>query len=180
MRRHFTTAFCPDCRSKDDTIARLSAQITRDSWNPTLKMYRASGLHAAIERLPNTTTYTVVICDINDMHGINGATGSWDQTDVYLANGMAVRAGEIAGQLHQKGDEFCFILDDQARDHETDPYGFVGRITCQLASQPIPITATFATMNGVTAAQVMRTIEKLSCEVLSLKAQRDERVRVTI
>jgi hypothetical protein len=138
----------------------------------------AAALAGAGEPLPDTTTYTVVVCDIDGMGLINKATGSWDTTDLYLAGGLAVRYGEIAGQLHQKGDEFCFVLDDQARERETDPDGFVGRITLQLAGQPIPISATFAIESGVRAAQVPSAVARLSDEVLSLKAQRDGRVKV--
>lgn len=177
---HSSTDLITALRSE---ITMLQATIARINWNPTLRMYRASGLTAAIEALPSTTTYTVVVCDINDMHGLNNATGSWDQTDAYLATGLAVRYGEIAGQLHQKGDEYGFVLDDHTRDHtrdladdhDTDPDGFVGRIALQLASQPIPMSATFATESGVSASDVWSAVERLSREVLSMKKERDAR-----
>jgi GGDEF domain-containing protein len=183
MHTHPTTT-CPDCRAKDETIRMLR-------WNPTLNMLRAAGFDEAIRRLPDTTTYTVVLCDVDRMKAINDATGNHVQTDRYLAAGFAVRRGEIAGQLHDKGDEFGFILDEQSRDTETDAHAFVARIARQLAGQPLiqseryalaaaqgvhvseaRLSATFATRSGLTAAQVPGVIEVLSKEVLELKGAR--------
>ena len=176
---------CPDCQAKDETIRMLR-------WNPTLNMLRAAGFDEAIRRLPDTTTYTVVICDIDRLHAINSATGSYDQTDRYLAAGFAVRHGEFAGQLHDKCDEIGFVINEQARDTETDPDAFVARIARQLAGQPLTISeryalaaaqrchvsearlsATFATQSGLTAAQVPGVIEVLSKEVLDMKNARN-------
>jgi len=178
-------------------IAETRATIARLQWNTTLNMYRAAGLEEAIRTLDSTTTYTVVLCDVDRMKAINGATGNHVQTDRYLADGFAMRYGEIAGQLHEKGDEFCFVIDDQARDVETDPNAFVARVTQQLAGQPLTISeryalaaahgvpvsqarlsATFATQSNVSAADVPAAIEALSCQVLAMKSQRDQKVRV--
>lgn len=184
---HSTTT-CPDCQSKDETIRRLR-------WNATLNLLRAAGLDAAIATLSTDTTYTVVLCDIDRLKTINSATGNHLQTDRYLRAGLAVRYGEIAGQLHDKGDEIAFILDNQTRDGETRPEAFIARISRQLAGQPLTISeryvlaaaqrchvsqaklsATFATCASVQAGDVWRVIEALSCEVLALKAERDNRI----
>jgi GGDEF domain-containing protein len=179
---------CPDCRDKDETIRMLR-------WNPTLNMLRAAGLDEAIRRLPDTTTYTVVLCDVDRMKAINAATGNHVQTDRYLAAGFAVRQGEIAGQLHDKGDEFGFVIDEQSaakgRRRHNSAGAFVARIARQLAGQSLTISeryalaaaqgchvsearlsATFATRSGLTAAQVPGVIEVLSKEVLELKGAR--------
>lgn len=175
-----------------DLIAELRATIARLQYNESLGMLTAAGLAEAIRTLPNDTTYTVVFADIDRLKILNSVTRNHLQTNRYLAAGLAVRYGEIAGQL--LGDEFVFILDDQARDTETDPDAFVARIARQLAGQPLTISeryalaaaqkchvsearlsATFATMSNVSAAQVEGAIERLSCQVLAMKARRDGR-----
>lgn len=168
-----------------DLIADLHAEIratraliARLSWDTGFAMLNGAGLIEAIRTLPNTTTYTVVFADIDNMKRVNSLTGSHCQTDRYLAAGLAVRYGEIAGRIH--GDEIVFLLDDQARDRETESRAFVARIARQLAGQPLPLSATFATQIGVSAGQVPSIIERLSCEVLLLKAARDENVRVAV
>lgn len=174
--------------------AELRATIQTLRWNPVLKMYRAAGLDEAIRTLPTDATYTVVLCDIDRLKTINAVTGNHMQTDRYLRAGLKVRAGEIAGQLHDQGDEIAFILHDHSQGKTTNPAAFVARIARQLAGQPLTIgercalaaaqhvpidaarlSATFATLNGVAADGVPAAIEALSCQVLALKAQRDGR-----
>lgn len=178
---------CPSCA---DLIARLS-------FNESLGMLTPAGLAEAIRTLRPDTTYTVVFADIDKLKVLNQVTQNHLQTNRYLRAGLAVRYGEIAGQL--LGDEIIFILDDQARDDETNPDAFVARIARQLAGQPLlqseryalaaaqhchvrdaKLSATFAAHSGATAAQVPSVIERLSCEVLTLKAQRDERIEVRL
>lgn len=190
MNTAYSTTSCPDCQAKDATILRLR-------WNPALNLLRAAGLDDAIATLSTDTTYTIILADIDRLKTINSATGNHVQTDRYLRAGLAVRYGEIAGQLHDCGDEICFVLDDQARDTETDPNAFVARISRQLAGQPLTISeryllaaaqgvhvseaklsATFAAQSGVHAGDVWSAVEALSCEVLSLKAQHDQKVSV--
>jgi len=187
MNVQHPTTTCPNCQTKDATIRRLS-------WNSALDMYRAPGLEDAIATLPDTTTYTVIVCDIDRMKAINTATGNHMQTDRYLAAGLKVRQGEIAGQLHDKGDEFCFILDEQSRHEDADPDAFVARIGRQLAGQPLTISeryrlaaaqgchvsqarlsATFAVRSGVAADGIREAIEQCSSDVLLMKAERDAR-----
>lgn len=182
MNTHYST----------DLIVGMQALIRRLSYNDSLKMLTPAGLNEAIRTLPNTTTYTVVVCDIDRLKNINEATGNHFRTNRYLAAGLRVRYGELAGQLF--GDEFGFFLDDQARDTETNPDAFVARIARQLAGQPLTISeryalaaaqrcpvaqarlsATFATMSGVAADGVPAAIEALSCQVLAMKAKRDGR-----
>lgn len=172
-------------------IIMLRATIDKLRWNPALNLLRAAGLDDAIATLSTDTTYTIILADIDRLKIINSATGNHLQTDRYLRAGLAVRHGEIAGQLHDCGDEICFVLDDQARDTETDPDAFVARISRQLAGQPLTISeryllaaaqgchvseaklsATFATMPGVRAHDVWSAIEALSREVLAKKAAR--------
>ena len=181
---HSTTA-CPECQAKNEKIRRLS-------WNSTLDMYRAPGLDDAIAALPTNTHYTLVLCDIDRMKAINSATGSYDQTDRYLAAGLKVRNGEIAGQIHDKGDEFLFILDEQSRDEPPDAHAFIARIGRQLAGQPLTISeryalaaaqcvhvsqarlsATFSTPMSVAQHEILEAIETLSREVLLAKKRRD-------
>jgi GGDEF domain-containing protein len=200
MHIHSTTT-CPDCQAKDEKIRRLS-------WSPALQMYRAAGLEDAIANLDPTKTYMVALCDIDRMKAINSATNNHVQTDRYLAAGLAVREGEIAGQMHDKGDEFVFIVDEHSLEHSApaDPErrhinsaeSFVDRIARQLAGQPLlqseryalaaaqhchvsdaKLSATFATETGVSAGQVYAAIERLSSGVLKLKAERDSRVKVS-
>lgn len=187
MHTHSTTT-CQDCQAKDDLIRRLS-------WNEGLGMLTSAGLHQAIGALPSDTTYTVVFADIDRLKTLNTATGNHLRTNRYLRAGLAVRDGEIAGQL--LGDEIVFILDEHSRDEDAHPDAFVARIARQLAGQPLTISeryalasaqgcsldqarlsATFATQSGVSAGQVQRAIEALSCDVLRLKAERDMTVRV--
>jgi GGDEF domain-containing protein len=168
--------------------------IAQLRYNATLRMLNASGTDEAIRTLRTDTTYTVALCDIDRLKLINAVTGNHLQTDRYLAAGLAVRAGEIAGQLHDRGDEFLFILDEQSRHEDADPDAFVARITRQLAGQPLTISeryalaaargchvadarlsATFAVQSGVSAGDVMTTIESLSQQVLAQKKERDAR-----
>lgn len=182
---HHPTTTCLNCQTKDEKIRRLS-------WNPLLQMYRAPGLEDAITSLPTNTTYSVIVCDIDKMKAINSATGNHFQTDRYLAAGLKVRDGEIAGQLHDKGDEFCFILNESSRHEDSNPDAFVARISRQLAGQPLTISeryylaaaqgchvsqarlsATFAVRGGVAADDILDAIEQCSSEVLLMKARRD-------
>lgn len=184
MQSHPTTT-CSDCQAKDEKIRKLS-------WNTTLDMYRAPGLEDTIANLSPATSYSVIVCDIDKMKAINSATGNHFQTDRYLAAGLAVRDGEIAGQLHDKGDEFVFILDETSRGVDADAHAFVARIARQLAGQPLSISeryvlaaaqgchvsqaklsATFAVQSSVAAHEVLEAIETLSSEVLLMKARRE-------
>lgn len=174
-------------------ITMLRATITSLRWNSTLNLLRAAGLDEAITTLPKAT-YIVVLCDIDRLKTINAVTGNHCQTDRYLRAGLAVRKGEIAGQLHDCGDEIAFILPSGSRGRATNPDAFVARIARQLAGQPLTISeryalaaaqgvpverarlsATFATQSGVAAADVPAAIEALSCQVLAMKAKRDGR-----
>jgi GGDEF domain-containing protein len=176
-------------------IALTRATIARLQYNESLGMLNAAGLAEAIRTLDPNTTYTVVFADIDRLKVLNNVTRNHLQTNRYLAAGLAVRYGEVAGQL--LGDEFVFILDDQARNTETSPDGFVARIARQLAGQPLTISeryalaaaqrchvsearlsATFATQSGVSARQVEGAIEALSCQVLAMKSERDQKVRM--
>jgi GGDEF domain-containing protein len=196
---------CPDCQAKDAENARLREKYRRATWEAELSMPNRAGLFDIIHDLPNTTTYTIVLCDIDRLKDINKVTGNHIQTNHYLRAGLAVRKGEIIGQLY--GDEFLAIIDEHSADHSapatperrhTDSAdAFVARIARQLAGQPLTISeryalagaqgcsldqarlsATFATQSGVSAGQVQRAIEALSCDVLRLKAERDMTVRV--
>jgi GGDEF domain-containing protein len=185
-----------------DTLYQNTLEIIRDQqaliqrlrWNPSLNMLNQAGLMEAIRTLP-AGRYTVVYCDIDRLKTLNSATGNHFQTNRYLADGLAVRVGELAGQLF--GDEFCFILNEASRGDAVQPDAFIARITRQLAGQPLlqseryalaaaqgchvseaTLTATFAAQSDVTPGQVLRVIEQLSRDVLSLKAERDAAVRV--
>lgn len=176
---------CPFCA---DLIHRLT-------YNESLGMLTPAGLAEAIRTLPTDTTYTVVFADIDRLKILNSVTGNHMQTNRYLRAGLAVRDGEIAGQL--LGDEMVFIIAEHSRNEEISPDAFVARIARQLAGQPLTISeryalaaaqqchvsqaklsATFAAHSGVTAGQVHSVIERLSCDVLAAKAARDERVKV--
>ncbi len=185
-------------QSTADLLDRIQAQqalIARLSWNPTLNMYRPAGFEMTVEALSCDTTYTVVLCDIDKMKAINEATGCHMQTDRYLAAGLQVRDGEIAGQVHDKGDEFAFVIAETSRGVESDANAFVARVARQLAGQPLTISeryalaaahgcsveqarlsATFSAMSSVRAGDVMDAIEWLSGDVLRLKAERDSEV----
>lgn len=197
---YHTTAYNVQPSTADllDQIRRQRDIIARLSYNPTLAMYRPAGLLEAIANLPADATYTVVLCDIDRMKAINSATGSHAQTDRYLAAGLRVRAGELAGQVHDKGDEFAFILTERSehgRREEYSPEAFVARIARQLAGQPLTsserhalaaaqgvpveqakLSATFSTISHVKAGDIEQAIEWLSNDVLALKAQRDSKV----
>lgn len=174
-------------------ITMLRAQNQALRWNSTLNLLRAAGLDEHIRTLPDAT-YTIVLADIDRLKTINAVTGNHCQTDRYLRAGLAVRKGEIAGQLHDCGDEIAFILPATTRNQATDPDAFVARIARQLAGQPLTISeryalaaaqgvpveraklsATFATQSGVAAGGVMAAIEQLSCQVLAMKKVRDGR-----
>lgn len=176
---------CPSCA---DLIARLS-------FNEGLGMLTPAGLAEAIRTLRSDTTYTVVFADVDKLKVLNSVTGNHMQTNRYLRAGLEVREGEIAGQL--LGDEFIFLIDEQSRGEQSNPDAFVARIARQLAGQALTISeryalaaaqgvhvsrarlsATFAAHSGVRAGQVHSIIERLSCDVLSQKAQRDERIKV--
>jgi GGDEF domain-containing protein len=177
-----------------DTILDQQVLIQRLRWNPTLDMLNQAGLMEEIRTLP-AGSYTVVYCDIDRLKTLNNVTGNHFQTNRYLASGLAVREGELAGQMF--GDEFVFIIDEHSRGEDAQPDAFVARIARQLAGQPLTVSeryalaaaqgvpveqarlsATFATASGVSAGQVIRTIEQLSRDVLQLKAERDASVRV--
>ena len=173
------------------TIEELHATIRRLRWNTELNMLNSAGLHEAIRQLP-AGHYTVIFADIDRLKTINSATGSHCKTNRYLRAGLAVRDGEIAGQLY--GDEIIFILNENSRAGETDAHAFVARITRQLASQPLTISerymlaaalgvhvshaklsATFATQSNVAAHEILSTVEQLSSDVLLMKSRRDTR-----
>ncbi len=173
------------------TIEELYATIRRLRWNDELGMLNSAGLHEAIRQLP-TGQYTVVFADIDRLKTLNSATGSHCKTNRYLAAGLAVRSGEIAGQLY--GDEIVFILDENSRDEQADPHAFVARIAHQLAGQTLTISeryalaaaqgchvsdaklsATFATQSSVAVHEIPEAIEALSSEVLLMKKERDAR-----
>lgn len=173
-------------------ITMLRDTITRLRRNESLDMLNSAGLSEAVRTLKRDTTYTVVFADIDRLRALNSATGNHVQADRYLRAGLAVRYGEIAGQM--AGDQIVFLLDDQARDKETDPDAFVARITRQLAGQPLlqseryllaavqgchvdqaRLSATFAAQSGVSAGDVWSAVERLSCEVLAMKKARDAR-----
>ena len=184
-------------RTTDEWIALLAEQqalIKRLSWHTTLNMLTSAGLHEAIRTLPEGR-YTIVFADIDRLRDINRVTGNHLRSNRYLAAGLKVRDGEIAGQL--LGDEFIFILAENGpsgrrrRGHSAN--AFVARIARQLAGQPLlqseryalaaahgchvsqaRLSATFSTMSGVRAHDVMQAIEWLSGDVLRLKAERDE------
>lgn len=187
MHTHPTTT-CPHCQT-------LVEKLRAAHWSPFLNMYNQSGLIDAITELDPAVTYTVVFADVDRLKAINNATGGHLATNRYLAAAMQVRAGELAAQF--LGDEFVFILDERSRNEESHADAFVARIARQLAGQPLlqseryalaaaqgchvsdaKLSATFATQSGVSAGQVLRAIEQLSRDVLTLKAQRDATVRV--
>lgn len=176
------SAHCPTCTAKDETIRRLR-------WNDELGMLNNAGLMDAIRGLPRGN-YAVVFADIDRLKTLNTATGSHFATNRYLADGLRVRQGEIAGQLF--GDEIVFILNEQSRGEDAQPAAFTRRIARQLAGQPLRsserwmlaaaqgcsfdqarLSATFASASGVQASAVLATIEQLSIDVLALKAARD-------
>lgn len=158
--------------------AELEQRIRALSWNGELGMLNRAGLMDAIERL-SEGAYTIVFCDIDRMKAINSATGSHVQTNRYLRAGLAVRAGEVVGQLY--GDEMVFILDG-----ESDAAAFIGRIGRQLAAQPLTqeerrvlilaggdgrLSATFASREA-RKADIPAAIEACSIDVLAQKAKR--------
>ena len=173
------------------TIDELEATIERLRWNDELNMLNSAGLREAIRQLPEGH-YTVIFADIDRLKIINSATGSHCKTNRYLAAGLAVRSGEIAGQLY--GDEILFILNEASRDEQPDAHAFVARIARQLAGQPLTISekyilaaaqgvhvsqaklsATFATQSTVAAHEILSAIETLSSDVLLMKSRRDTR-----
>jgi len=190
---------CTICAEKDATIAQLNEENAALRWEDELHMLNRAGLKHAIRTLNPDTTYTIVFADIDRLKVLNSATCNHIQTNRYLRAGLAVRAGEIAGQF--LGDEFLFLIDEHGpsgdRRYHDSASAFVARIARQLAGQPLTISeryalaaaqqchvseaklsATFATQSGVTAAQVLAAVEQLSCQVLAQKAERDLAVRV--
>lgn len=185
---------CPDCQAKDALIRQLQ-------WNEGLGMLNSAGLQQALQTLDPHATYTVVFADIDRLKTLNSATGNHMRTNRYLRAGLAVRDGEIAGQL--LGDEIVFIIGEHSapggRRKRDGADAFIARIARQLAGQPLTISeryalaaaqgchvsqaklsATFAAQSGVSAGQVPHVIEALSCQVLALKAERDARVQVSV
>lgn len=169
---------CTNCQAMVVENARLTTELDAARWNPLLNMYNLAGGLAAIAALP-PGLYAVVFADIDKLKALNGATGNHLQTNRYLAAGLKVRKGEIAFQF--LGDEFVFIL-HQAR-RRGDLRGFTGRITRQLARQPLteaeraelngaPLSATFAWQAGVPKVEILATIEQLSKSVLAQKKAR--------
>lgn len=177
------------------TIIDQQLLIAQLRWNDSLGMYNHAGLMHAIATLPSDTTYTVVFADIDRLKALNSATGNHLKTNRYLATGLQVRKGEIAGQF--AGDEFIFILAENSRNEDANPDAFVARIARQLAGQPLTISeryalaaahgcpvdqarlsATFSAMSGVKSADVAQAIEWLSSDVLTLKAERDSKVTI--
>src|SRR5207244_5192372 len=133
-----------------------------------------AGIREAILQLPEGH-YTVVFADIDRLKALNSATGSHCKTNRYLAACLAVRHGEIAGQLY--GDEIVYILDENSRYEDAHPDAFVARIARQLAGQPLTISeryvlaaaqgchvsearlsATFAVRSGVMAGAVLDAV----------------------
>ncbi len=168
-------------RTTEDLIRLIHEQeqrIAALTWNDDLAMLSQAGVRDAIAQL-DPDQYTVVFADVNRLKAINSATGSHVQTNRYLRDGFRVRRGELAGQY--LGDEFLFILPGDA-----DAAGFCSRITRQLASQPLSqaermaleafdglgarLSATFA---WEVTSDVWATVERLSRDVLALKARRD-------
>lgn len=169
---------CRTCQAMRDELARLHQEIARLEWDETVNMFNAAGGYRAIDALPDGE-YALVFCDIDYLKSINSATKNHIQTNVYLAGGLAVRVGEIAIRL--MGDEFLFILGN-TRGY-ADPMAFVGRLTDQLAAQPLTeeeraglpngvLSATFAWRKGVAKSGIRDAIGDLSRGVLTKKDQR--------
>lgn len=161
-------------------LAALREENQRLKWNEPLNMLNSAGLHEAIRQL-KPALYTIVFADVNRLKHINSCTGSHIATNRYLRDGLRVRRGELAGQY--LGDEFIFILPSDA-----DAPGFCARLTRQLASQPLsqtermvlealdgPQARLSATFAWEVTSDVWGAIERLSMQVLALKAKRDGR-----
>lgn len=171
-------ATCTTCQAMAAETDRLRAEITRLEWDETIGMFNSAGGYRAIDALPDGD-YALVFCDIDYLKTVNGATGNHVQTNRYLAEGLKVRAGEIAIRL--MGDEFLFVLGSM-RGY-ADPAGFAGRLAHQLAAQPLTgqeraklpsgvLSATFAWRAGVAKRDIRAAIEALSQDVLAQKEAR--------
>lgn len=171
-------AACTACQAMEQESRRLRAEIARLEWDETIAMYNAAGGYRAIDALPDGE-YALVFCDIDYLKTINGATGNHVQTNRYLAEGLRVRAGEIAIRL--MGDEFLFVL-GSSRGY-ADPASFAARLAHQLAAQPLTdrersrlpsgvLSATFAWRAGVARRDIRAAIELLSADVLAQKESR--------
>ena len=151
-------------------------------YDPSLGMLNRSGgrLLVLILALPCLLFgATLVFADVNRLKKINEATGDHLLTNELLKNGFRVRAGEFAWQIF--GDEIGFLI-------WGDGAAFVGRLTRQLAAQPLTeaqrrcladadgtdcLSATFSA--PIRTRSIGRALSRGSRDVLAQKAARDRR-----
>ena len=160
-------------RTTEELLSLIVAQqetIKRLSWNPDLDMFNGAGMREAIRTLA-PARYIVTFFDINYLKQINTATGNHFATNRYLRDGLRVRRGEVIGQW--LGDEFVAIIRQHSRRANVRADAFVARLAGQLARQPVPLSAMFATEIGVPHDAILPAIERLSIDVLARKAARD-------
>jgi hypothetical protein len=151
-------------------------------YDPSLGMLNRSGgrLLVVLLALPCLLFgATLIFADVNRLKKINEATGNHLLTNTLLKNGFRVRLGEWAWQIF--GDEFGFVI-------WGDGKAFVGRLSRQLAAQPLNdaqrqvlmdadgvdyLSATFSVVTNV--RHIGRALQRGSQDVLAQKAERDGR-----
>jgi GGDEF domain-containing protein len=154
---------------KKQNKKQLEELVQSLAWNDGFGCYTRPGFEKTVWTRIATEAKWIIYFDIDDMHYLNEAFGSYDPVDAMLHKvlGVVRETDYVAGQW-KSGDEFLVcITEDGSREVQTDPYAMVERLKDELNKQGM--SATFAVV-PVTSLQLSVNVKPAIDKVYAAKS----------
>jgi hypothetical protein len=133
----------------EDLIANtkidLKKLVFELAWNEGFGCYTRNGFEKMIWPGIADKARWIIYFDIDNMHGLNAAAGSYEPVDAMIREILGiVRSTDYAVGQWKSGDEFLICVTDDGGRENSDPTGLVYRLIGAMKIHGI--TATFATV----------------------------------
>ena len=142
------------------------------AWNEGFGCYTRTGFEKLVWPQIADKARWIIYFDIDDMHGLNQAAGSYEPVDAMIRQVLSiVRSTDYAVGQWKSGDEFLVCITDDRGRETSNPVGLMYRLIAEMKRHGI--TATFAVV-PVLLGDLHANVQPAVDRVYELKRLRKE------
>ena len=146
-----------------NTKTDLKKLVFELAWNEGFGCYTRQGFEKMIwPQIVHQATW-IIYFDIDDMHALNAAAGSYEPVDAKVRQVLGiVRETDYAVGQWKSGDEFMICVTDTHKRERSNPVGLMYRLIAELKKHGM--AATFAivpVISGDLAANVQPAVQRV-------------------
>lgn len=144
MNQHTVPRTCPNCKRKDQEIARLTAERDAAEFDRVWRVYKREGLE---RRMPHLRSgMAVVVVDLDRMKEANARFGHAGVDSRMTKIFQATRTDDTFAGRWKQGDEVAVFV------HQDDAIGLANRLLGAFLA--LDLSATIAVVGGASHAHV--------------------------